>query len=166
VTTIRFPSDCAVSPPEFSAGVPIKEHEVVGVTYQVNNGRLFATIAPAYRLSAAMAEGRQKIAAYDAETGERWGQEARSDPGRLDALIRDYEAGCEFRRGDKLAPRKRPGLEPRTYGVVGNAVVVLSQSALIPHEYTVIGEASSYTERSDRFVKFEINGHDWEKVGR
>lgn len=79
-------------------------------------------------------------------------------------LLRDYKRGLGYRRGDVLKPRE--GSSPHTYGVIDDTVVVLSQSALIPINYKVVGEKLNPKEPSDQFTTFEINGHDWHKIGR
>jgi hypothetical protein len=82
---------------------------------------------------------------------------------RLKRLLRDYEDGCGYRKGDVLRPR--PGATNHLMSeVVGDEVIVLRQSAAIPHQYDVIGERKSFREPSDRFIRFEINGHDFERA--
>ncbi len=75
-------------------------------------------------------------------------------------LFDDYKNGVGFREGQKLRPRV--GARPATYGVRDDFVYVIQQNPQAPHKYTVVGEAVSYKEPSRRFIKFEIDGHDWE----
>ena len=76
-------------------------------------------------------------------------------------LLEEYEKGCGFKRGDVLTP-----ISDKTYcfDVVSRIVTVLDQSPFAPFEYTVLGEAERYSVPSERFVKFNINGHDWRRV--
>ncbi len=80
-------------------------------------------------------------------------------------LLKEYKDGVGFKINDVLKPKE--GAERwRISDVVDDKVVVIDQCSIIPHEYTVIGERAKYNSPADRFVKFTINGHDWEKVGR
>ena len=80
----------------------------------------------------------------------------------LKSLLSDYHAGCGYRKGQYLKPRQ--GAKVHTYEIKDSVVAVLDQCPLAPHQYTVIGERENPKTPSDRFVKFEINGHDWEPV--
>ena len=86
--------------------------------------------------------------------------------GEFDAknLLKDYKHGLGYKPGDLLKPRE--GSNPHTYGAIDDTVVVLRQSALSPITYKVVGENPNPNKPSDRFINFEINGHDWYKVGR
>lgn len=75
-------------------------------------------------------------------------------------LLKAYEYGLGFRKGDTLKPKD--GAKPETYGVIDRTVVVLDQDSLAPHQYTVLGEREKYSQPSERFVKFTINGHNWD----
>lgn len=77
------------------------------------------------------------------------------------SLLHEYEAGLGFRRGDVLVPKN--GASPISYDVVNDTVVVISHNTLAPHTYLVIGERVNARSPSDKFVKFEINGHDWQR---
>lgn len=79
------------------------------------------------------------------------------------ALLRSYKEGVGFRHGDILTPKE--GAKPDTFEVIENKVVVLEQNSLAPHMYTVVGEHPNPQTPSDRFVEFEIDGHDWQKIG-
>lgn len=79
-------------------------------------------------------------------------------------MIAAYWSGLGFRTNDVLKPKG--GASPYAFGVVDDTVVVVEQSSLAPHQYTVVGERSEYSQPSERFVKFSINGHDWQRVGR
>lgn len=81
---------------------------------------------------------------------------------RLKNLLKDYKRGLDFKEGDILIPKQ--GVKPETFGIIDDTVVVLEQDCLVPHEYLVIGERRNPEKPSDRFVKFTINGHDWELV--
>ena len=81
--------------------------------------------------------------------------------GRLQSLLDRYRDGVGLRPNDVLQPRE--GARPCAHGVIDSQVVVLKQSALAPHRYTVVGERENPRSPSERFVKFEIDGHDWEK---
>jgi hypothetical protein len=74
-------------------------------------------------------------------------------------LLRNYEYGLGFKKGDVLIPRSGV-LAP--FGVIENKVVVLDQSLLIPHQYKVVGEHPNPRSPADRFVTFTINGHEWD----
>jgi hypothetical protein len=77
-------------------------------------------------------------------------------------VLKDYKKGLGFRENDILTPRQ--GSIPHTYNVRDNQVIVLSQCVLAPHQYTVLGERIGYRAPEDRFVRFDINGHQWEKI--
>ena len=77
-------------------------------------------------------------------------------------LLAAYNIGVGYRKGDVLKPRA--GASPNTFGVIQDTVVVLEQCPLAPHQYTVIGEGKNPKTPSDRFVKFSIDGHDWERA--
>ena len=77
-------------------------------------------------------------------------------------LLAAYEIGLGYQKGDVLKPRA--GASPSTWGVIQDMVVVLKQNALMPHKYAVIGEREHPETPARRFVNFEINGHDWEKI--
>lgn len=79
-------------------------------------------------------------------------------------LLASYKQGLGYKPGDILTPR--PRAIPHAFGVIENKVVVLEQSTLAPHKYTVIGEKKDPRTPAARFVKFEIDGHEWQKVGR
>jgi hypothetical protein len=79
-------------------------------------------------------------------------------------LLSDYEYGVGFNRGDILEPRLGANPFPARE-CINRTVVVLSQSTLAPHQYIIIAERPSPRSPSDRFLKTEINGHDWKKVG-
>lgn len=79
----------------------------------------------------------------------------------LKSLLSRYETGCGYRKGHRLVPRD--GASPCTFDVAGPEVIVLEQSVLAPHQYTVIGERVNPKSPSDQFVKFSIDGHDWQK---
>ena len=87
----------------------------------------------------------------------------------MSSFLRDYLTGVGYRRGDILVPR--PGVMPfgsgasDRYETKGGRVTVLAQSVLAPHQYEVVGERVKYRTPSERFLKTEINGHDWMKVG-
>lgn len=78
------------------------------------------------------------------------------------ALMKAYEAGLGYKRGDALRPK--PGSQAMTFDCVDDTVVVLSQDSLVPTEYNVIGEQKAYSRPSDQFIKFTIKGHDWERI--
>ena len=82
---------------------------------------------------------------------------------RLADLLSAYEVGCGYRRNDVLRPRD--GADPFTFGVINCEVVVLRQDSLAPHQYHVVGEAENPKTPAGRFIKFRINGHDWQRVG-
>lgn len=79
-------------------------------------------------------------------------------------LLAAYRVGLGFKPKDVLVPKAGSGAY--TFGVIEDTVVVLEQGCLAPHEYTVVGELANPSTPAERFVKFTINGHDWEKVGR
>ena len=81
---------------------------------------------------------------------------------RMKNLLADYDHGCGYKRGDILRPRVGSGAG--TFEVKDSMVVVLERNPLAPHQYLVLGERENPRSPSDRFIKFDVNGHDWEKV--
>lgn len=77
-----------------------------------------------------------------------------------------YWRGLGFRRNDILEPLEplrgtaRGAIEAGWCGE-SRQCLVIEQSALCPHHYTVIATRDG----GDNFSKFEINGHDWKVVG-
>lgn len=80
----------------------------------------------------------------------------------FDELLEDYKTGTGFKIKDVLEPRA--GADIGAHEFKDNKVVVLSQSVLVPHEYTVLGERPGYVRPEERFIKTTINGHAWQKV--
>lgn len=78
-------------------------------------------------------------------------------------LLEEYKHGLGFKANDILKPRQ--GCNPMTYGVAEATVVVLGQCPLIPFKYNVIGENPKPRAPSDRHIRFEIDGYEWEKIG-
>lgn len=80
-------------------------------------------------------------------------------------FLKDYEAGLSYEKGDVV--RVKNGAEGITTDyakeIVDGKAVVLSQCPLCPNEYLCVGERRKYSSPSERFMKFEINGHDWER---
>lgn len=77
-------------------------------------------------------------------------------------LIQEYEYGLGYKKGDVLVPRT--GCSPHTFDVQDDEVVVIEQNCLIKHEYLVIGKKKDPKNPSDTFVKFSVNGYEWEKA--
>ena len=78
-------------------------------------------------------------------------------------LLKDYEYGCGFKRGEKL--RARQGYRcPWADSIEDGVFVVLKQSALNPSRYTVIGERLSPRDPADRYLKTEISGHNYDRI--
>ncbi len=76
-------------------------------------------------------------------------------------LVDAYYHGCGYKRGDGLIPRE--GVKTM-WKYKNNEVVVLDTRVLSPHLYTVLGESETFVLPEDRFIKTEINGHNWKKV--
>lgn len=79
-------------------------------------------------------------------------------------LVREYRNGLGFKVNDVLRPKA--GCDPWRSVIKDDTVVVLEQCSLRPWMYDVIGEAVDPKSPADRFVKLEINGHEWERVGQ
>ena len=80
-------------------------------------------------------------------------------------LLSNYQYGVGFKHGDILKPRD--GVHPfPSEDCVDDTVVVIRQNALAPHQYDVIGERPNPRTPADRFLKADINGYDWQKIGR
>ncbi len=79
-------------------------------------------------------------------------------------LLSDYEYGVGYKRGNLL--ESRDGAYPfPSQDCIDGIVVVIRQSALVPHLYDVIGERLNPRSPADRFLLTKINGHDWQKIG-
>ena len=87
-----------------------------------------------------------------------------------DDLIRAWERGLGFRKGDKLMPLPNADLTKLCYYQLPKArlpVTVYKQNILTPSQYEVVAENKDWKEGDkprDRFVWLEIDGHDWERV--
>ena len=83
---------------------------------------------------------------------------------RMKALLQSFKHGSGFKPDDVLTPRQ--DANPETHDVVDGTVVVLEQSPLNPSDYLVLGERQKPASPAERFVKFHINGHDWQRIGK
>ncbi len=80
-------------------------------------------------------------------------------------ILDAYKYGVGFKVNDVLTPRNEKYCP---WKFTNNEVVVLQTRILSPERYEVLGEDAEWEEGvhkpQSRFIKFEINGHDWRKV--
>lgn len=80
-------------------------------------------------------------------------------------MLKEYEYGVGFKYGDIL--KLRPG-KYCSWEIVDDIVVVLQQNILNPSKYLVLAEPTPKNQNlacHGKYMKFDINGHDWEKTG-
>jgi hypothetical protein len=81
-------------------------------------------------------------------------------------LLADYNEGCGYKKGDVLVLRAPDSswCQPFDQEIIDGKWVVLEQSCLAKHKYIVLGERIRFADPADRFLKTEINGHNYRKV--